>query len=345
MLTLTKNNLADFVKKIKPQFPLDFIKILKIKEQKYSNNNYVFEVSLLKKSGKEKIFIKQSQPYNRRSIIQGKPKKVSPVRIFHEFKMINFLTKIWPKAMVPKIYYFDPKNYIIILSDVSKNKKILIEEFNKNKIYPSLGKLFGFILGKLHGLTYNQKNKWRKRDAWEKRVKYFLPHRYSSALEKFINQKTIDKFYREVIKAKHSLISGDLVYRNIFVNTKTKTPISLIDFEMSVYYDPAFDTGIFLAHYFWMALKGNKKLECEAIEFIKEFKNAYNKEFKKRKKDKELSKIWQRTLKWAGIYLVSRTNGIQGSYFKNHPAWEKRIKQLGMGLFLEKEEKFSKVLL
>lgn len=109
----------------------------------------------------------------------------------------------------------------------------------------------------------------------------------------------------------------------------------MVDFDHVVAYDPALDCGVLLAHWMWMGLK-NAKLKIKDKKFQEDFWKTYRGEFKNRGLGGEVEHILKRTMRWAGIYLVSRTDGRSGSYFKKWPRWEKTIRQLGIELFTKK---------
>jgi hypothetical protein len=313
-------------------------KIEEIKERdeisKYSNNNYLWRVKAVLDNGKEKIFwIKQAMKYNKRAFSLGKKKRVDPLRICGEIKMIQLLQKIWGREFVPEIYYFNPIYCVAVMSDVSGGGKLLIEEFEKDKIHPELGSLFGRLFGILHNTTYGRQIDCCGSEKWRQQLYNFFDKHLGFGMRKFVPSKQVNSFYIDAKKATPAMIWADPVYRNIFVKKGGK--ISMVDFDHAIAYDPAFDNGIFLAHWVWMGLKSHK-LKVASYKFIKNYWQAYLKQLKKNRKiDKtKLAEIRERTIKWLGIYLVSRTDGQSGSYFKQWPDWERKIRELGIDLFM-----------
>jgi 5-methylthioribose kinase len=335
-LILTEENIKDFLlKEVGPH--LDY-KIKEIKEcdeiSRYSNNNYLWRVKAVLDNGKEKIFwIKQARKYNKRALSLGKKRLVDPLRICGEIKMIQLLQKIWGKEFVPEIYYFNSLYCVAVMSDVSKGGKLLIEEFEKDKIHPELGSLFGRLFGALHGMTYGHNIDCCSSEKWRQQLYNFFDKHLGLGIRKFVPAKKVNLFYRETKRATPAAIWADPVHRNIFV--KKDGRVTMVDFDLAISYDPAFDNGMFLAHWVWMSLK-NKKLNIQSQKFIKDYWQSYISQLKKNRKiDKiKLAEIRERTIKWLGIYLVSRIDGKSGSYFKQWPDWEKKIRELGVGLFI-----------
>jgi len=342
-LILTEASIESFL--LKEVGPHLTHKIEEIKERdeisKYSNNNYLWRVRAIL-DGQEKIlWIKQARKYNKRAFRVGKKIPVDPLRICGEIKMIRLLGRLWGKIFVPEIYYFNPYYCIAVMSDVSEGGKLLVEEFEKNRVYPELGSLFGRLFGLLHSATYGTRIECCGSKTWRKQLLEFFNQWLGLGIRKFVPKEKVNSFYKEAKKATPAMIWGDPVYRNIFI--KNDGTVSMVDFDHAITYDPACDNGMFLAHWAWMGLK-SKKLKVKSKKFIGDYWQAYLKEFKKRKLAKETPLIKKRTLKWMGIYLVSRTDGKSGSYFKDWPEWEEKIRRLGVNLFIgEKSDEAEEI--
>lgn len=330
-LVINSNNITQYLDEIKPNFKFEIIKIENISiYDKYSNANYLFKIDFLTKKGKQTVFLKQALPYNKRD----KKIKSDPKRILGEAKFIELAQKIWGKEYVPKIEYLDKENYILFLSDVSVNKKLLIEEFNNNKVHPELGKMLGRFFGKLHATTYNNNKTFCHSQSWHNRMIWFIQSYVGQGIKKYILAKELNKFFTKLDNLPYSVIWNDPVYRNIFVG---KNSISLIDFDHTINYSPAIDNGFLLAHWIWMSLKDDYKITKDCQKFINDYVNYYKKEWIGKIGEKEFAEIINNSYRYAGIYLVSRTDGKSGSYFRDYPVWETKIRQKGINLFLQKE--------
>ena len=265
--------------------------------------------------------------------MEGKPVLVNPERVQGEVKIMKLLADLWGKDLVPEIFYFDQKNYAFLMTDASLGGRLLIEEFGRGQVHPGLGKLFGKLFGRLHGKTFATKQEIAGSRSWKMNLlAELLDRHWGVGLRKFFSVAKVTNFLAAAHHVTPSFTWADPVYRNIFVKKNSAT---FFDFDHACSYDPAFDNGVLLAHWLWMGLKGDKKLTQDSFRFITDYVAGYRQGFFSYQPGhkKELSAILNRTLVWAGYYLVSRTDGKSGSYFKDWPVWEKRIRQLGIDLF------------
>lgn len=334
-LILNEKNIAQFLKSIRMK-RMRVCEILDVQSVcLYANNNYVWRLIARTDMGKKVLFVKQARAYNRRAWEQrGQKLSVDPKRMEGEYRMIQLLIALTGEGVIPSVYYYNRTAHILILSDVSQEKKLLIDEFEKERIHSELGNTFGKLFGTLHAETCGiQKDCCASREWRRQLISFFGKDHLGIGMAQYVPQKALDQFFQEAKQVTHTWIWGDPVYRNIFVGPGKH--LSLIDFDLAFRYDPALDVGIFLSHWVWMGLK-NKKLEIHSKKFIQDFIQQYEKEFKKKKLGEETYIIIQRAFRWMGLYLVSRTDGKSGSYFAKWPAWEKRIRQKGIELFLEK---------
>ncbi|MFA6322433.1 MAG: aminoglycoside phosphotransferase family protein [Candidatus Buchananbacteria bacterium] len=338
-ILLSENNIIKYLKKqVFPALNFKIKRIIFVKEiLSFSNANYLFEVKVTTSQGEKKFVLKQAQPYAKRMLRQGIKKYISPNRVTGEVKMLKFLSQLWGKKYVPEILFYDRPNSIFLMSDIGSDFKLLVEEFDHGRVYPQLGKLLGELFGRLHGSTYGLKKEFNPNRAWRDYLIDSLIHQsFSSGLKKHLGDKVVNNFLVSAEKSKFCVTWVDPVFRNIFVSNNSA---GFFDFDFSCSYDPAFDSGVLLAHWLWMTLKGDKKIRRDAKKFIMDYDKYYGPAFLAEKKGtaKDLKKIRERTRRWAGMYLVSRTDGVSGSYFKDYPAWEKRIRKLGINLFLNKK--------
>lgn len=340
-LFLTKDNLLSYLTSFQGRLPFHIVDVEKIEEvNEYSNNNYLFRIILV--SG-DTYYLKQAQPHNRRSMLEGKPQAINSARAIGEVSLLRFLKSHWGKDTVPRVYFFDRRNYAFLMSDVSQHGKLLINEFSKNRVHPELARVLGKNLGLLHALTYKKPNAVAIDRRYEKFMKgFFYNYYWGFAARKLVGRSAVDGFYRQVARAPQAIIWGDPVHRNIFVKPDGK--ISCIDFDHTVEYDPMHDLGVLLAHWVWMAIRGNKRIKAQSEKFLVECSRAYWQAWRKQTKltTQEKAEMLKRLPKWMGIYLLSRTDGKSGSYFKKSPAWEKRIRQLSISLFRGQDNDLTK---
>lgn len=345
---ITTENIHEFLQRFaQPKMDFSIEEIVERDEvSKYSNNNYLWRVVVKTPHGQKVLFVKQARAYNKRAWETKRERHyVDPLRICGEYQMIKLLAKLWGKQYVPEIYYFDPVHCVLVMSDVGGGGRLLVDEFARGRVHPELGALIGRLFGKLHAATYESKQDCCGSPAWRKKIISFFGEWWlGQGIAKCVLPKELAAFYREAARAPRAWIWGDPVYRNIFV--KPRGRVSIVDFDHTVAYDPAFDCGVLLAHWMWMKIR-SRKLGVRSRKFIDDFWRAYKREFIKHiphlriRGGKEglrveVDEIRKRALRWAGIYLVSRTDGRSGSYFKKWPRWEKKIREFGVELFTEK---------
>jgi 5-methylthioribose kinase len=343
LLQLNVENIPAYFKAVKYRLPFSVDEINRIEEVgEYSNNNYLFRITIKNKKHKNIYYLKQAQTYNRRSVVQGKPFWVSPGRMGGEIKLLGRLQKLWGDGVVPGIYFYDQRHHIFLMSDVAGKGKILIEEFARNKVHPEIGATLGGYLGRLHATTYKNKESSGASNDWCKVMVGFFDTHWGHGVRQHFPHHEVQSFYEEVCSAPTSIVWGDAVHRNVFV--KTGRRVGLIDFDHTVRYDPMVDVGMLLAHWTWMWLKGRAKISRESEKFIRSFSTAYWKPWVKQSKltNRERSDMRHRLPRWIGLYLVSRVDGKTGSYFEEWPAWERRIRKLGIELFGERQTSSTK---
>ncbi|KKW00749.1 MAG: hypothetical protein A2898_05200 [Candidatus Kerfeldbacteria bacterium RIFCSPLOWO2_01_FULL_48_11] len=300
----------------------------------YSNNNYLFEITVSRSGIQKRYFLKQSQQYNKRSAQLRKPITIPPARILGEIHLINRLEQLWGRTTVPHIFFYDTKNFVFLMSDIKAKGKYLIDEFAKHRVHPEIGKTLGRYLGRLHATSYRPHGTCGINPDYQRfMLRFFYNKHWGYGARKFFPSRMVGSFYREVNKVPATIIWGDPVYRNIFIRGKER--IGCIDFDHAVLYDPMHDLGVLTAHWVWMWIKGNTKLKYDSEKFLTSCTASYWRQWNKQPKltAKEQTAMRERLLQWIGIYLLSRTDGRSGSYFKPWPAWEKRIRQLGIQLF------------
>lgn len=344
-LTLTVENISTYLGS-RSRLPFKVKNLVQIKEvSEFSNNNFVFSLKTKSGSKFKYYFLKQAQAFNRRSLQQNKPIAVHPGRIRGEKDLIVLLSSLWSKQSVPKIYFYDAKNYILLQSDISVRGKLLIKEFEHNRVHPEIATTLGKYLGKLHASTYVTKTRIWLEPEWHRTMSWFFNDYLSFGARKLLGNKVVNKFYSDIKASGKSQIWGDPVYRNIYVKPKGK--VSCVDFDHTLPFDPMIDVAMLLSHWVWMKLKSNSKVSKASDMFIGEFIKSYWTQWQTiRALDSSVSrKMSSRLSRWLGLYLISRTDGISGSYFRSQPKWEAQVRKLGVSLFTETRTKLSQPII
>ena len=304
---------------------------------KYTNSSFVFKANCLTDSGRQIVYLKYSGDYNKR----GKEFRTEPVRTVVEGEKIKLLKILLEPGLVPHIVYIDYKNLVMVSLDIQGNKKILVEEFDQDKVYPGLAGKFGEFFGTLHGKTYNTPAVFND-TAWQRRIYNKWPDWLMTGPSQHLPKKTISQFLRQSEKATKALVWGDPVSRNIFVDNRS---FSVLDFDFTMHFDPAMDPGMFLAQWAMKMLENKKKVATDCQLFIKRFLKSYSTTLKQYQVPlKEINDILKRAEIWIGVYMVSRTDGESGSYFEKWPDWEEKIRKTGLALISGQSEQAANQL-
>ncbi|MBT4735543.1 MAG: phosphotransferase [Candidatus Marinimicrobia bacterium] len=330
-LIITEKNIPRFLKAAAKEFPFELKRITSVKEvTKYTNASFVYRASCLTSQGRKVLYLKQSDEFVKRN----REISVEPERVVIENEKIKVLEIILGKNLVPHVLYVDYQNYVLVMEDIQGKKKILIEEFAKDKVYPQLAEKFGNFFGTLHGKTYNTLPVFND-TAWQKRIYSLWTGWLMFGAKKHISKDIINKFINQSEKSTKALIWGDPVNRNIFVD---RSSFSVLDFDFAMHHDPALDNGIFLAQWVIKSLEGKEKATKDCRYFVRYFVRSYIKTMKSLGvPEKEVRGIIKRTVVWTGAYMVSRTDGKSGSYYKKWPKWENKIREIGIALVTGKK--------
>ncbi|MBU0613402.1 hypothetical protein KKB10_05335 [Patescibacteria group bacterium] len=330
-LILNEKNILRFLKDSAKEFPFELKKVTSVKEvTKYSNASFIYRADCQTSQGKKILYLKQSRGHIKRN----KEIKVEPIRTVVESEKIKFLESLLGKKIVPHVLYVDYKNCISVMLDVQGNRKMLIEEFEKDKVYHQLANKFGVFFGNLHGKTYNTPPMFDN-SAWQKRIYKLWTNWLVFGVKKYVDRSVINKFVNQTKKTKKALVWGDPVHRNIFIS---QTDFTAIDFDFTMHHDPALDNGVFLAQWVIKSLEGKEKITKDCRNFVRRFVKSYINTMKSHSvSEYHVKGIVKRIVMWMGVYMVSRTDGKSGSYYEKWPQWESRIRETGLALVTSKK--------
>ena len=166
MITLSKENVVDYLREHVPSFVLkDPVSVSQIGDGELGQDvegdgycNYIFRLS----DGERSVIVKQTAEVLRR---RGSL-TVDPVRSRYEYEIMEIRSKIVPRY-VPRLYYGDFDNNIIVMEDVS-NLKLIRFQLNKNHYYPNLARHMAHYLAATHFYTsefYMDSDDFRKQIA------------------------------------------------------------------------------------------------------------------------------------------------------------------------------------
>jgi 5-methylthioribose kinase len=261
---------------------------------KNSNSAFVYKVDL----GKKSFFLKHAKEF----VKNFNNVKVKKNRLFFEYKAMEYFDKILNKGVVPEVVFFDKKENILLMTDLSKGKKLLSEEFEKGKLYEDIGYKLGKYLKKIHTSTI--KIRQGKENEYIKNIS--LKFKLAEAIKLFPAEVKCLK--KKSIKNKPGLLWGDPLSKNMLVK---KNDVSFLDFEEVVKYDPAYELGFVFANWIKLLLQNkNKKIFYKKISFfIKNFSDGYFDKENKCKKEMSLDVSC-----WTAVALLYLDKAI----FKHH---------------------------
>ncbi len=288
---ITTENLRDYLK------AFGFEDIEDIGEvTRHTNVNYIFKITL--KDGK-KIFIKQAFPY-----VKVAPDMEAPInRQYFENLSLKWLYEL-NNLIIPKMIEYDKDNDVIILHEVGDDALVLSDQLDKGywelQIIPELAK----FCAELHGKTYETDEMIRPEKENKEHIDFIVGFRLKGARE--VDRDSTQKLFNESLNTKSSLIYGDFASKNILVQGKN---FHLVDFENVCRFDPAFDTGYLLAH--WFVEAENEEDFNFLMKIYDSFFEVYSKKFKENTQisEEDLTGINDRSKRYIGAIMAHRLFG------------------------------------
>lgn len=296
MITLTKENITDYLRKQMPD--LDFSKPLIISEIGEGTAeedgdgyvNYVFRVS----DGKRKMILKQGRSVGRVTGHTG----MDLARTSIEYDYMKIGQVIVPEY-IPELYFYDDENLVFAVEDVSY-LKICRFQLNKSEIFPKMAKLAADYLARMHFYTSDY---YLDTETFRRLQVRFM----NSKMRKFFDDRTFISFdcgegdpteefgfelnplYAEetrklildprVILERHklrelymrkaeALLHADFHTSNVFVS---KEQLKAIDMEFTFFGPAAYDLGYLQANLLSQCASGvfrSFESQQERLEFV-----------------------------------------------------------------------------
>ena len=268
MLTLTKENVTDYLKEKMPD--LDYSKPLiisaigegSLEEDGDGFINFVLRVS----DGKKKLIVKQARSTSRRGGFE-----VSIDRAHYEYQSMEIRKSIVPEYL-PDLYFMDNENKVFVTEDVS-HLKIMRFQLNKGVMFPKFAKQAGEYLAKTHFYTseyYLDTKSFRDltihfmnhkmRDIFDtnafitkKDSKQDFGRQMNPKYEQFIRRLLLDekvileryKLRSLFITKGEALLHGDFHTSNVFIDQED---MKVIDMEYTFCGPISYDIGYMSSH-------------------------------------------------------------------------------------------------
>jgi len=299
MIKLEESNVVEYLQSLGIFEDVNWEQVEVSEVTEYTNVNYVFS-ALLSSPRYKKVYLKQAFGY-----VKIKPDFPAPIeRQAYEKQSIDYLQKYW-RGRIPEVVYYDKDNNVLIVADMGKGAKLLVDEIKNGRLHFEIGSDLGRMMVELHAPTYDQDDyPVRDKQANEKHVEFIFGFRLGGS-RKVLPEET-EKLFQESLKAKSSMIYGDWATKNIFV---AGGKVRLVDFENLVRFDPAFDIGYALAH--WV-LDLSEENCAEMVEFFQRFEQAYREKWGP-SLESDVEGILRRAARYLGAMMLHRLAGVKST--------------------------------
>ncbi|MBU0975673.1 MAG: phosphotransferase [Patescibacteria group bacterium] len=272
--------------------------ILRIEEiREYTNVNYVYEVLL---RSRKKIYLKQAFDY-----VKIAPRFSAPLdRQFYEYKSLLWFSNYW-KGIIPEVIIYDHWNEIIVMSEAGKNFKILAAEFKDSRLHFEILPILAKLTAKIHAKTFDTSFMIRPAKENQEHIDFIVKFRLEGS--RALEMKATEALFLESLKCRTAILYGDFAAKNILVGPSAK--VAIVDFQNVVRFDPAFDLGYLLAHWY---LEINTETSEKIITLeSKRFLKNYTREFWQHKSVRvsAMNDIISRTYKYIGAIMLHRLSG------------------------------------
>ncbi len=313
---INKKNIAQYLKSQKTSLKIS--KVNQIKEViKNSGSCFIFKATIKANNKWQSIVIKQAQDF-----LKIDPSfKLSPKRLKWEYEALKYFSSISKKKVLPKVLWYDDRNYILVLTNIQGSTgKLLREEIEKGKLHPEIMKNFAELLAEWHLLSYNKKvNLGIKSDKqftkeWSSYLKNeIINDFYTVGARKITVNSIVDELLEESKQTPSAIIWLDPLPKNIFVD---KGKFKLIDFETAVNWDIAWDAAIFISDWVIELSNVDKGIVVNAKKCVRLFLDTYIKRISLHLSETELLAMKKRIYRYLGIFLLHRTNGVDNYKFE-----------------------------
>lgn len=167
--------------------------------------------------------------------------KINPDDIEHEHRATLLLSRILPDNF-PHVVFYDKDEHFLILTDAVPNGEILENLFLKGEVTPSLMRVFGETLRRVHEDTIDIEDSIRGKEE-DNFMKLKLQHRFG-----YRNNPVLDKAVSDIIQSQpYQIILGDPSPKNIGVNDNEER-IVFFDLEDVHRGAVVFDVGLVVGH-------------------------------------------------------------------------------------------------
>jgi 5-methylthioribose kinase len=175
-------------------------------------------------------------------------------------------------VVVPKFLFEDRDNHLYAMSAAPADHIVWKSELLEGKTRPEVARSCGALLGALHAGSWHDDSLARRLEdrTYFDELRLDPYYRQVSRVHPDL-AAPVERLLASVWNERHSLVHGDFSPKNLLVAGNC---ITLIDFEVGHYGDPAFDLGFFLSHLMLKAFYHAPRHD-EVLDLIDEFWQAY----------------------------------------------------------------------
>lgn len=173
-----------------------------------------------------------------------------PSRIHREAEALRWLPKLAPPGTITPLAFEDKEQHLFAMQAVSQPHRNLKTLLLSGEIQPHHMRLFGDLIGTIHGKAFFWRGQASIRLTFEDRSffeslriepYYLYTASQIPAAASFLHA-LVDETRREL----HTLVHGDYSPKNVLVTNEDR--LVLLDHEVIHWGDPAFDVGFALTH-------------------------------------------------------------------------------------------------
>ncbi len=204
-----------------------------------------------------------------------------PERIWRERDVIEVLSRVTPRGLVPKLLFEDRDNFLFAMEAIPREHLVWKTRLLNGEANPNVARRLGEVLATIHRVTVGDsdlRERLGDRTVFDElRLDPF--YRFVAERQPEL-RPPLERLIDETLATRVCLVLGDFSPKNILLvpeeadDCGERPRLVLVDFETGHFGDPAFDLGFFLSHLFLKTIKHAGR-EDEFISLTFAFWSAY----------------------------------------------------------------------
>lgn len=202
----------------------------------------VSNVVLQVQAGPRAVVVKQALP--RLNVAEVWEAKVERLRT--EVEAMRLLAEILPPGAVPRVYFFDPENYVYGMSAASDRFEVWKARLLRGRIDLETVRAVAALLACMHSQTAKREDLKRRFNDLEAFWQLRIDPYYNTVRRRHPDVASqIEAVMAWASSERHALVHGDYSPKNLLVD---EADVVLLDCEVAHYGDPAFDVAFLINH-------------------------------------------------------------------------------------------------